>query len=73
MYQRFMCEQYLAHLFSISLNCKESRQTGTQPIIFFRIFAENLTLNILLNYEENFNGEIRLLDKCIVYHFPCSI
>lgn len=53
MYQRFMCEQHLAHLFSISLNCKESRQTGTQPIIFFRIFAENLTLNILLNYETN--------------------
>ena len=35
-----MCEQYLAHLFSISLNYKESRQTGTQPITIFRIFAE---------------------------------
>lgn len=44
MYQRFMYEQYLAHLFSISLNCKESRQTGTQPITIFRIFAGNLTL-----------------------------
>ena len=39
-----MCEQHLAHLFSISLNYKESRQTGTQPITIFRIFAENLTL-----------------------------
>ena len=44
MYQRFMCEQHLAHLFSISLNYKESRQTGAQPITIFRIFAENLTL-----------------------------
>ena len=44
MYQYFMCEQYLAHLFNISLNCKESRQTGTQPITIFRIFAGNLTL-----------------------------
>ena len=68
-----MYEQHLAHLFNISLNCKESRQTGTQPITIFRIFAENLTLNILLNYEEIFIGEIRLLDKFVVYHFPCSI
>ena len=44
MYKWLMCEQYLAHLFSISLNYKESRQTGTQPITIFRIFAENLTL-----------------------------
>lgn len=51
MYQCFMYEQYLAHLFGISLNCKESRQTGTQPITIFRIFAGNLTLNNY-NYEE---------------------
>lgn len=53
MYQRFMCEQHLAHLFSISLNYKESRQRGTQPITIFRIFARNNALTI---YEKIFNN-----------------
>lgn len=48
MYQCFMCEQHLAHLFSISLNYKESRQTGTQPITIFRIFARNQYLTIVI-------------------------
>lgn len=43
-----MCEQHLAHLFSISLNYKESRQTGTQPITIFRIFARNQYLTIVI-------------------------
>ena len=53
MYQRFIYEQHLVHLFGISLNCKESRQTGTQPITIFRIFAGNLTLKYC-EYEETF-------------------
>lgn len=57
MYQCFMYKQHLAHLFSISLNCKESRQTGTQPITIFRIFAENnaSTIYKLWNIQETEN------------------
>lgn len=39
MYQRFMYEQHLAHLFSISLNCKEITPNMVQPIIIFATFA----------------------------------
>lgn len=48
MHQCFMYEQHLAHLFSISLNYKESRQTGTQHITIFRIFARNQHLTIVI-------------------------
>ena len=48
-----MCEQHIAHLFSISLNYKESRQTGTQPITIFRIFARNQYLTIVIMKTNN--------------------
>ena len=46
MYQRFMCEQDLAHLFSISLNCKESNLIAHSLLVFFVFLQETQHLTI---------------------------
>lgn len=40
MYQHFMYEQCLAHLFSISLNCKESNLIEHSILVFFVFLQE---------------------------------
>ena len=47
MYQRFIYEQHLAHLFSINLNCKENLPNMVQPIIIFATFVlKNKTYSV---------------------------
>ena len=48
MYQRFMYEQHLAHLFSISLNCKESSLIAHNLLVFFVFLQETQHLTIVI-------------------------
>lgn len=48
MYQCFMCEQHLAHLFSISLNCKESSLILHNLLVFFVFLQETQHLTIVI-------------------------
>ena len=48
MYQCFMCEQHLAHLFSISLNCKESNLIAYNLLVFFVFLQETQHLTIVI-------------------------
>lgn len=48
MYQCFMCEHLLAHLFSISLNYKESSLIAHNLLVFFVFLQETKHLTIVI-------------------------